>query len=194
MTVQVLVFFGMIATGKSYLASAWAARHGCAYYNSDRVRKELAGLTPESRQTSGLEQGIYSSDFTRRTYDRLLELAEQELNLHPDGCVVLDGSYQVRSERERLVARLGYKSNILFVHCVCPEETMRQRMEERLLDTRAVSDGRWEIYLQQKKRFEAPVELNPEQLLNIDTNDSLDTLLLLLDGRVKRDATQATQA
>ena len=34
----------MIATGKSTLAAKWAARQGAPYFNSDRVRKELAGL------------------------------------------------------------------------------------------------------------------------------------------------------
>jgi len=38
------VFFGMVATGKSYLAKAWAERLGGLYLNSDVVRKELAGL------------------------------------------------------------------------------------------------------------------------------------------------------
>jgi len=80
---RVLVFFGMIATGKSYLAAAWAKRHGCSYYNSDRVRKELAGLVPESRQGVAVDQGIYSRDFSRKTYDRLLLLAEKDLEEIP---------------------------------------------------------------------------------------------------------------
>lgn len=178
---QVLVFFGMIATGKSYLASAWAKHHGCAYYNSDRVRKELAGLVPESRQDGAVDQGIYSHDFSRRTYDQLLVLAEQELATRPGGWVVLDGSYQARCERERVQERLALKAKVLFVHCVCSEEVMRKRMEKRRLDPQAVSDGRWEVYQQQKTRFEMPVELSPEQLLTINTNQSLDALLVLLD-------------
>lgn len=188
---KVLVFFGMIATGKSYLAAAWAKHHGCSYYNSDRVRKELAGLVPESRQAAGVDKGIYSREFSSKTYDQLLVLAEQELDTNPAGCVVLDGSYQARAERERLQERLVARATVLFVHCVCPESVMRERMEQRQHDPRAVSDGRWEIYLQQKMRFEMPIELGPEQLLTINTNQALESLQVELDAWVVRVDPQA---
>lgn len=181
---KILIFFGMIATGKSYLAAAWAKRHGCAYYNSDRVRKELAGLVPESRQAAAVDQGIYTHEFSRKTYDQLLLLAEQEVGNDPGRCVVLDGSYQARGERERVLGRLAAKATVIFVHCICPEEVMRKRMEQRQLDPQAVSDGRWEVYLQQKAKFEMPTELGPEQLITINTNQPLDALLVLLDERL----------
>ncbi|MDD3814651.1 MAG: AAA family ATPase [Desulfocapsaceae bacterium] len=178
---KVVVFFGMIATGKSYLAEAWAGKHACGYYNSDRVRKEIAGLAPESRQSDPVDQGIYSHEFSRKTYDQLLTLAEQDLNAGPGTCVVLDGSYQSRYERELVQEKLAPKANVLFVHCICPEEVMRERMKQRQNDPQAVSDGRWEIYQQQKMRFEMPSELSPKQLLIIDTNQTLDALLGLLE-------------
>ncbi|MDO8946795.1 MAG: AAA family ATPase [Desulfocapsaceae bacterium] len=180
-TGKVLIFFGMIATGKSYLAAAWARQHGCGYYNSDRVRKEIAGLAPESRQSGPADQGIYNHEFSRKTYDQLLILAEQDLDEGPMACVVLDGSYQACCERELVQEKLAAKAKVFFVHCICPEEVMRERMEQRQNDPQAVSDGRWEIYLQQKTRFEMPSELGPEQLLTIDTNQALDVLLVLLE-------------
>ncbi|KAF0189509.1 MAG: hypothetical protein FD168_764 [Desulfobulbaceae bacterium] len=183
---KVLVFFGMIATGKSYLAAAWAKRHACSYYNSDRVRKELAGLAPESRQTSAVDQGIYSCEFSRRTYDHLLLLAERDLEKSSGNCVVLDGSYQARDERERVLKQLSEKGRVVFVHCVCPEDVMRTRMEQRQQDAQAVSDGRWEIYLQQKRRFEMPVELGPDQLITLNTNQPLEALLIDLDAWMEK--------
>jgi len=179
---RALVFFGMIATGKSYLAEAWASRQGCAYYNSDRVRKELVGLAPESRQPAPVGQGIYRPELSRATYDALLDKAERQLEASSDSCVVLDGSYQARDERERVRKRLAAKARLFFVHCICPEEVMRERMEQRQKDPLAVSDGRWEIYLQQKVRFEMPVELGPEQLLTMNTNQPVDALLGILDA------------
>lgn len=179
---MVVVFFGMIATGKSYLAVAWAERHACSHYNSDRVRKELAGLAPDSRQALAVEQGIYSRDFSRRTYDQLLLLAKGDLEKSSASCVVLDGSYQSRDERERVVRQLGDRARIVFVQCVCSEDVMRARMEQRQGDPQAVSDGRWEIYLQQKRRFEMPLELGPQQLITINTHRSLEELLVDLEG------------
>ncbi|MEN8136627.1 MAG: ATP-binding protein [Thermodesulfobacteriota bacterium] len=174
------VFFGLIATGKSTLAAAWAARHTMAHYNSDRLRKELAGLAPTVGQQESLDKGIYSGDFSRRTYDVLLTRAEQEcLAGRP---VVLDASYQSRVERDRLrdlAARLG--ADIFFIHCICPEDEIMRRLEIRSHDPEAVSDGRPAIYQAQKERFELPDELNDTQLVNLTTVGDINDLLAELD-------------
>ena len=49
---MILVFFGMTASGKSTLAQACADRYGAPYYNTDRIRKELAGLEARNRADS----------------------------------------------------------------------------------------------------------------------------------------------
>ena len=72
---EVWVFFGLIASGKSYLAEAWADRHGFAHYNSDQIRKELAGASSVSGRGEAPNQGIYTPEFSRRTYDELLQRA-----------------------------------------------------------------------------------------------------------------------
>ena len=41
-----VVFFGMIASGKSTLGQAWSEHCHAPYYNTDRVRKKLLGLRP----------------------------------------------------------------------------------------------------------------------------------------------------
>jgi uncharacterized protein len=178
---RLLVFFGMIATGKSHLASAFAKKWGCAYYNSDVVRKELAGLSSHKRELAAIDTGIYSSDFSRRTYDALLSRAQRDLAQDKYRCAVLDGSYQRRSERERLCGTLGAEHRLVFIFCRCSEAVMKQRMDRRLKNPRAVSDGRWEIYLEQKQRFEMPLELPEEQLLTVDTDRPLPELLSYLE-------------
>ena len=166
---DLFVFFGLIATGKSTVARGWADTHGLSYYNSDVVRKELAGLSPQAKQRETADQGIYSAEFTARTYAALLERAEQDLTQGKG--VVLDASYQRKSDRNQvrmLAQRLGVR--LYCILCVCPEEEMKRRMTLRALDPQAVSDGRWEIYLKQKERFEPPVELAPDQLITLSTD------------------------
>ncbi|MEW6427187.1 MAG: AAA family ATPase [Thermodesulfobacteriota bacterium] len=169
MPAEIFVFFGMIATGKSTLAEGFARSRNIAGFNSDRVRKELAGLTPQTRRPDGVGQGIYAADFSRRTYDALLDAAAREIAA--DRAVVLDASYGARAERDRVRAlgrRLGVR--VRFVHCVCPEAEMKRRMEERAQDDRAVSDGRWEIYLAQKQSFEPPAEIEAADLVTLSTD------------------------
>ena len=175
------VFFGVIATGKSTLAEKWAARHTMAHFNSDRLRKELAGISPTAGQQESLDKGIYSSEFSRRTYDALLTKAEQECRAGRP--VALDASYQSRIERDRvrdLAARLG--ADVFFVHCVCPEDEIMRRLEIRSHDPEAVSDGRPAIYQAQKERFELPNELDDTQLVNLTTVGDINDLLAELDN------------
>lgn len=180
----ILVFFGMTATGKSYVARAWAKKWGCLYLNSDIVRKELAGRDPQSRQQASFNDGIYAPEFTRRTYDELIRRVEQALPEAMTRCVVLDASYQSRQERDRIRARLGGKCRLIFIHCVCPEEVIKQRLAYRAKDPCAVSDGRWDIYLQQKKDFALPAELEAGLLVTLETNGSLPELLRVLEKEI----------
>ena len=53
-----ILFFGLIASGKSTLAKAWAEQKNIPYYNSDVVRKELAGLSPTASNPATSNQQI----------------------------------------------------------------------------------------------------------------------------------------
>jgi predicted kinase len=177
---EVWVFFGLIASGKSYLAEAWAARHGWLHLNSDRIRKELAGAAAASGRGETADQGIYTPEFSRRTYDELLTRAGAALTAGRS--VLLDASYQSRAERDRVrswAAGLGVVVN--FVQCICPEEEVKRRLSLRAADPTAASDGRWEILQVQKSRFEPPAELAAAQLLTLTTDRPVGVLLAELD-------------
>lgn len=170
-----VVFFGMIATGKSYLASAWAKHYDLPYYNSDRVRKELAGITANTAQKEGVDQGIYTPEFSRRTYDALIEHARHHFQADRQACVVLDGSYQSLNERDLLRKNFADQVQIVFVHCVCSEQVVQQRLRIRASDPDAVSDGNWDIYISQKKRFQPAKET--EQVIELDTDVPVEELV-----------------
>ena len=174
------VFFGMIATGKSTLAMAWAKYKQLQYYNSDRVRKELAGIRPTESQRSTVDTGIYTGEFTGKTYQALLEKAETVLR--QGDSVVLDASYQLERDRQdvRVLAK-NLDNRVCFILCQCSEDEMKRRMSLREQDSAAVSDGRWEIYLKQKQRFESPTELSHTELVTIDTKASLADLVEKID-------------
>ncbi len=182
---RLLVFFGMIASGKSYLANACAEHWGCSYYNSDVVRKKLAGVAADSRQNTAYDSGIYSHEFSRKTYDALIALARKDLEQKSNTCVILDASYQSTVERKRICSEFCGDARVLFIQCQCSEAVLKKRMEQRLEDRHAVSDGRWEIYLEQKTRFEPPDELSSDRLLVLDTDKPVVELLASLQERMK---------
>lgn len=179
----IYVFFGMIASGKSTLAAGWARAGGLPYHNSDVVRKELAGVSGQSRQRTAYEAGIYSRDFSRKTYDALLAAAAHDLR--QGRCPVLDASYAKADERRRLMDLAeGEKARIVFILCRCSEQEIRRRLQLRANDPVAVSDADWEIYLRQMESFEYPAELSADLLLTIDTEADPALLLKRLEEKL----------
>jgi len=177
------VFFGMIATGKSTLAQAWALHKELPCYNSDRVRKELAGMKPTESQRQTLDTGIYTKEFSQKTYGVLH--AKAEARLQGGDSVILDASYQYARDRQDIKALArNLHCQVYFILCQCSETEMKRRMAAREQDPAAVSDGRWEIYLKQKNRFAPPDELAAPELLTINTQAPLEELLGELDRKL----------
>jgi predicted kinase len=181
---RLIVFFGMIAAGKSFLAEKWALRNQCAYYNSDVIRKELAGCARNSRQDFAINQGIYSPEFTKKTYAELLHRAEKGLQSADKDCVVLDGSYKNNSDRQSIVSLFSPQAAVFFIYCSCSEATIKKRLQTRAADPLSVSDGRWEIYEQQKASFQIPTNIDGARLLHLNTEKHIDELIKAVDSFV----------
>lgn len=181
---HILIFFGMTASGKSTLASAWSAEYRGMYYNTDRVRKELAGISPTDRLPDQVNQGIYSAAYTEKTYQTMLALARKDFE---DGqtMVVLDGSYGKRQDRDhvrRLAAEIG--AQCFFIFCSCSEMEIRRRLHLRANDPQAVSDGRWEIYLHQKATFELPGTDEGKDWLHLNTEQGIGEMVKYLANQL----------
>ena len=142
-----------MGTGKTTVARALSRETGWKVVSSDVVRKRLLRLKPTTRQWEPFGQGIYSPDRSEKTYRAMRQEAEH--SLHQGHSVILDGSYKKREEREGLLelAR-DAGAEITFVECTAPAALIRQRLEQRRRDPRAVSDGRWEIFRAQKADFD----------------------------------------
>ena len=181
---MIYIFFGLIASGKSTLAELFGAAHHFPCYNTDRVRKELAGLAANERRLDDLGQGLYSPEFTEKTYQKMLERANRDLLQGADG-VVLDGSYSRRDDRRKVLdLAISTGVDVLFILCTCSDKEVKRRLELRARDPEAVSDGRWEIFVRQKETFESPDELEPAQLLQLNTEAAPKQLLTILEQSI----------
>src|SRR4030065_644824 len=100
---KVVVVFGLMGTGKTTLARALGETLGWPVVRSDAVRKPLAGLTPTTPTPTAFGQGIYDADFSRRTYEEMLNQAKA--HLAAGRSVILDGSYKRAGERGLAKAR-----------------------------------------------------------------------------------------
>ncbi len=170
------VFFGPIAGGKSTLSRRFGETLGIIPLNSDRVRKELAGLRPTDKRPEAFGQGIYSPEFSRLTYARLRE--EAEAWLKSGASVILDAAYGSRTERTA-VADIAQRLSVphCFIYCHCSENETKARLERRAKNATAVSDGRWEIYLEQARVFDPPEEIPRDRFLDVITDGPKDKVL-----------------
>ncbi len=173
---------GLVGCGKSTLAGALAGRLGLAVISSDVTRKRLADVPPTEHHFDEFNSGIYSSDFTRRTYDAMLQRAGELLSKGVS--VVLDASFIKSAERLRAKALAGEKgARFLVLECRLGDDLTRLRLAERLKKG-SVSDGRWEIYLAQKKTFEPVAEITEANRVIIDSSEPLEKSIRLVVDKV----------
>ena len=178
---RVVVFFGLSGSGKSYLGSRWAAQKGYSYFNSDEVRKELAGEELTSRHHVPFNEGLYSVEMTRRTYREMLDRAAASIKGGDVEGVVLDAAFGSFEQQRAVIDRFSGGVQIYFVLCSCSESVTGKRFKFRSQDKEAVSDGRWEIYHRQKKHFFIPDRLEGARLCRINTDAHIDALIEQVD-------------
>lgn len=183
---RVVVFFGLTGSGKSYLAGRWAEDKGYPYFNSDEVRKDLAGVEPESRHHVPFNEGLYSPEMTRRTYREIIDRAAAIIDDLAIGTVVLDGSFGRVEQQQAVIDRFTGRAQVIFVLCSCSESVTRRRFQIRAEDKGAVSDGRWEIYNGQKGNFSIPDRLEEASLCRLDTDHDIDALIDQVDQCIDR--------
>ncbi|MEA2086333.1 MAG: hypothetical protein U9O84_04795, partial [Chloroflexota bacterium] len=78
-------------------------------------------------------------------------------------------------DERRKAKRLAGEANAGFfiVECVLDEPLAKQRLSRRLEEV-SVSDGRWEVYQEQKRHFEPVVEVPSPNYVIIDTSQPVD--------------------
>jgi aminoglycoside phosphotransferase family enzyme/predicted kinase len=125
-----LLTCGYSGSGKTWLARALASELPALHLRSDVERKRLAGLGSLDDSRSPPDGGIYTPEYTRRTYERLHDSAADVLGGGEN--VIVDAAFLKRDERERmldLADRLEVPAAIL--HCTAPMELLRERVSGR---------------------------------------------------------------
>jgi aminoglycoside phosphotransferase family enzyme/predicted kinase len=89
--VRLVLVGGPPATGKTTVAVALGAELGWPVLRSDVIRKELAGLQPQTRADAPLDQGLYSPSWTDTTYATLIDRAREYVVMGQS--VILDASW-----------------------------------------------------------------------------------------------------
>ncbi|GAA0222911.1 AAA family ATPase [Cryptosporangium japonicum] len=130
---RLILVGGLPGVGKSTLAGGLADTLGAVLVRSDRVRKELAGISPQVERRSSWRAGLYAPDHTAAVYDALLRRA-LELLRHGES-VVLDAGWADASARDAalvIASRAG--ATPVELRCVAPAALAAERMAGRTGD------------------------------------------------------------
>jgi aminoglycoside phosphotransferase family enzyme/predicted kinase len=165
---EIILIGGLMGTGKTTLATQISRNRGHVRVSTDEARKSHFGLPTETHLYDRYGEGIYDKKSNKVTYEKLYSIASR--NLNKGHSVVVDASFSDKNERQRFYS-LGAKLNlpIKFVLCSAPEEVIKKRLLDREKSGRGPSDGRWDLYEDQKRSYH-PLDQSKEQYIEIDTN------------------------
>ena len=158
---------GPSGSGKSVLSGALASRVGAALLSTDVVRRDLFGRRTGARDDLG--QGRYTPDNREQVYSEMLSRAEGLLAAGRP--VVIDGTYITKDRRAPMLATIrSAGAPLLIVECAAPDDVVRGRQEQRAGEAWTASEGRYEIYEQQKREVEPADEVPAAERLAMDTS------------------------
>jgi len=160
---------GLMGSGKSSAAKGLGRFLDLVVLSSDKVRKELAGISPHGSRRVPFGEDIYSAEFTDRTYG---ELFRRTGNFLAEGkSVFLDASFMDPARRAAAMELAGKTgARPILVHFHADEGVLRSRLRQRAAGKSSISDGREEILDQQIRAFKEPEEIPEKSRFTVETS------------------------
>jgi predicted kinase len=134
---MILIFFGLPATGKTYLSEKAAKKFDAVHLNTDIIRKKIN------------LQGKYDEHSKQVVYDFMLN--EMVQYAQKDQNIIVDGTFQKEKNRKQYFKKVTeLKQELYFIELRAKEETIRERMKS----DRNHSEADFNVYQNIKRSFE----------------------------------------
>ncbi len=178
-----LVVCGRVGTGKSTVAQRLSEQTGFVTFNSDVIRKRLAGILPTAHLEAASASGLYSQEFSQRTYAALFAQAEEELRAGRG--VIIDATCKRPEDRQALLA-LAQRQQVpvLFLECQTSLAEVERRLRERVRRGDSVSDATWDLAQREHETFPTFADLPAQCHVIIDTEHDIDEALESVEERI----------
>lgn len=151
-----------------------------ALLRSDVIRKELAGMKPEERSGSPLGGGIYTSEFTGKTYDEMLRRAGDHLAMGLS--VVMDATFADAALRKAAADTAeAHDAGLVELRCEAPAEIREARIRERTATAADPSEADEYVARAIAARFD-----DWPTAVRVDTSGSHDASLHFAVGAIER--------
>ncbi|MEH6499430.1 MAG: AAA family ATPase [Pseudoalteromonas distincta] len=169
-----LLTHGVSGSGKSTVALHLVEQLGAIRIRSDVERKRLFG----NQGAGEMNSGLYSTERSTQTYERLASLAGQILAAgYP---VVVDATHLKQAQRDTLRQAIEDQgAPCLILQCSAPLDTIESWMEVRRQQGRDPSDGDISVAREQLLAREELTGEEQASALQVET-DSTDSIALLV--------------
>lgn len=128
--VRLDITHGLSGSGKTTVTRRLMQDPGAIRVRSDVERKRMAGLDALARSGAGVGEALYAADSTRRTYQRLADLAGPLLDA--GWSVIVDATFTARWQRDLLREAARARSvEFRILDFPVPVATLRARIIER---------------------------------------------------------------
>ncbi|TVS14536.1 MAG: aminoglycoside phosphotransferase [Planctomycetaceae bacterium] len=165
---RLLITHGVAGTGKTRGTDPLVDQLGVIRIRSDIERKRQFGYQHLDRTNSPVGRGIYSSEITDQTYQRLADLVSTVIQA--GFSAIADGTFLLRSHRDllrRMAQKLGVPFRILDFHA--HPETIRQRIVERQRRKAGASEADLKVLARQLQTQQPLASDEQDAVISIDT-------------------------
>lgn len=163
-----LITHGLSGSGKSTLSAPLIEPMAALRIRSDRERQRMFGKGGKKDEVGKVAQGVYSSDATRQTYGKLVELAEAVLQ--SGYSAIIDATFLERQQRDyfkQLADRLGVPMRILFFQA--DADVLRRRIRQRQRAGRDISEADVSVLEHQLTVYRGLDDDEQDYTVSIDT-------------------------
>ncbi len=172
-TAALFITHGLSGSGKTFFTQSILEHLPAIRIRSDIERKRLFDIETNSNTNAGVQDGIYSLDASRQTYNRLAELARVPLNAGYH--TIVDATFLRCEQRQQfrdLAEQLGIPFVILDFHAI--ENILRERIIARQAVGKDASEADIEVLEQQMASIELFSEDEIIHCITIDTMAPFD--------------------
>ena len=168
-----IITHGLSGSGKSTIARQLQQFIFSIHLRSDVERKRLYNLQPTDKSDSSVEQGIYTKEASRNTYDKLLTLTE--LILRSSWNVIVDATFLHQRDRNRF-RELAIQHHVTFIilDCTAPQSSLEQRIISRATEPGAVSEATLDVLHQQLSVDQPVADYEQKYCIKLDTDKTIN--------------------
>ena len=167
-----LLVGGLPGSGKTTLARSLTDEGDFVVLRSDVIRKEVAGLAPETRAAAEFQTGLYSSEWTERTYNECLRRAGDLM--FQGRRVIVDASFREDAHRLKFIDLAKHWGvPAAWLECQAESAVIRGRLQARRGDA---SDAGWKVYQAAAAHWEAPGVETSRKYHALDTGGSVEDM------------------